>query len=1376
MVNLLRPSPAPSALAGNRVLPEEDAPIFSRLTFQWLGPLLAAGFSRPLEKEDLWHLPQKYTTGWVADDVEVNFYSRCPPEQRPFSLRHKFPTDIEHTWSPKESYSDVEKATLDTEKVAVLTAYDSSLTKALHRIFFIRFWSAGICRLTGDTLRTTTPLVTKLLLTWLTASYEYYRLSDEQKRSGVMNCPKGIHYGIGLGITIFAMQVTANVVTNHSMHLSMTTGLILKTGIIGTIFRKSMRLSGQARLQHSIGKITNMISADASRLDRGCMYIHNLWVAPIQIVIVVGLLCNNLGYSALVGFGVLIFSFPMQIFIGRITVELRKKSVKITDARVRGTAEVLQGIRLIKFYAWEAFYLSQIGELRQKEIRILKQATVARSALIATSTFIPILSSILSFITYGLTGHDLNVAVIFSSLQLFNIIRTPFMTLPLDVTVVSDGLVAMGRVSKFLTADELPNEYVVNELSNFAVEVNGTFTWEIAEQPNSVKLASTLGDKAEKRKIEDKLLISKADIDNTSSYTSQPFKLQDLCMTVLKGSFVAIVGRVGSGKSSILQALIGEMRRVKGEVIFGGSVACAPQVAWIRNAILRENILFGQKFDEDRLRDVINACSLERDLTMLPHGEETEIGEKGINLSGGQKARVSLARVAYSPSDIVLLDDPLSDVDACVGKSILDNCLLKGPLASKTRILVTHALHVLDKVDYIYVVDEGVIKEQGTHTDLIENSVIFSRITEEYAAAECYNDAPKVNRILDINGKESVVDVPKYTGKNGVLVRMEERNTGPVTWTTYRDYLRAAGGVIWAPIVLLLLVLNQCSRVGNTVFLVFWTTNGIHGFTQGQYMVVYAGIGASQAVFTFLVAAGITMASLIASLSSSKTALTRVLRSPVSFFDTTPVGRILLRFSKDQDILDNRMALTLTQFLNTFSSVVGTFALIFYIFPLLGIILVPMIALYYFLSLYYRRTSVETKRLGSLMRSAFYSSYSETLAGLATIRTFREQNRYVKSVEAGLDFENRAHYITISIQRWLGVRLGLFGNVLVLGIALFAAAYRKTIHPSKIGVVLIYTLNITQTFATMVTQFAQNEQNMSAVECILLYTRLPSEGNSTAGFDKPSDKWPEKGSINFQDVDLAYREGLPLVLCGVSFKINPGEKVGIVGRTGAGKSSLVQALFRQVIVEVQGGSIHIDSHDISKMELDTLRGRLALIPQDMVMFQGTMRHNLDPQGSRTDAELISVLQRMCLLPPAGIRDPVAEAKFSLDAIVCDEGINFSVGEKQLLALGRALVKNSQIIVLDEATSNVDVETDATLQRTIQTEFSSATVLCIAHRLNTIAYYDRIMVMDAGKVIEFDTVLNLFDKEDSVFRSLCIEANLQRSDVERIRIDHGKTVL
>ncbi|KAG6847482.1 hypothetical protein H0H93_007846, partial [Arthromyces matolae] len=508
---------------------------------------------------------------------------------------------------------------------------------------------------------------------------------------------------------------------------------------------------------------------------------------------------------------------------------------------------------------------------------------------------------------------------------------------------------------------------------------------------------------------------------------------------------------------------------------------------------------------------------------------------------------------------------------------------------------------------------------------------------------------------------------------------------------------------------------------------------------------------------------GVVIATLMASLNLFKAALTSVLRSPTSFFDTTPVGRILSRLSKDQDTLDTDLANTAWQFLYTASSILGTVVLVFYTFPYLGIIFAPMVVLYWAISVYYRRTSVETKRLDSLMRSTLYGSFSETLTGLSTIRAYRAQDKAIRDADAGLDLENRAYYMTITIQRWLSVRLDMFGNILVLGIALFAAGFRTTVDPSKIGVVLSYTLNITQVFSNMVAQFAQNEQNMNAVERVLHYAELPSEGALTTPED-PVASWPSQGRISFSDVDLAYREGLPLVLKNVTFEVKPGEKVGIVGRTGAVRT-----------VELQSGKVEIDGQDISSIGLDVLRSRMALVPQDSSMFLGTLRDNLDPQCSKTDAELISMLQRAWLLPPDGTSDPVAEAKFSLNSAVGDEGSNFSVGEKQLLALCRALVKNSRIIVLDEATSSVDVETDAKLQKTIQKEFATSTLLCIAHRLNTIAYYDRVLVMDAGEVAEFDTVLNLYDNERSIFRSLCDEANLQRADILRIRADHIDTV-
>ncbi|KAG6865425.1 hypothetical protein C0991_002663 [Blastosporella zonata] len=1101
------------------------------------------------------------------------------------------------------------------------------------------------------------------------------------------------------------MQEVASLLSSHYFQTCQTTGLLVRTGIIGTVFRKSLRSSGRARLDHS------------------------------------------LGYSALVGLGVLLLGLPIQFILVKIMFTQRRKGVQFTDKRIRLTTEVLQGIRLIKFYAWESFYIDRLGKVRTQEIKAIRKTALARSFMIAIVTLIPILASILSFITYALSGHDLTVAVVFSSLQLFNIIREPLIYFPFVLSGLSDALVALGRISKFLLSEELAEPYLINYEQKTAVSVDGDFTWETAGKLDEKfgvggKAGTAKGGKKAGAKKEAPVLPTTANVDSAAASTvegpiEEPFELKDLKLTVPKGSFVAIVGRVGSGKSSVLQALIGEMRKTRGEVLFGGTVAYVPQTPWIRNASLRDNVVFGEEDSEQRFRDIIRACNLEHDLEMLPHGENTEIGEKGINLSGGQKARVSLARAAYSQSNVILLDDPLSAVDAYVGRAILDQCLLNGPLANRTRILVTHALHVLDKADYIYVIDNGAIAEQGTYEALMSNSVVFSRLMEEYGSLEQVTedvDKKKAGKAGAENADDTNQDGKK---SNGALMQTEERNTGSVTWKVYSDYLRFAGGRIWAPIILLLLTLLQGSQVANNVFLGFWTAESIHGFREGDYMAVYAGIGVAQAIFSFILSFSFAFASLIASLNLFKTALTHVLRSPVAFFDTTPIGRILSRLSKDQDTLDTELASTFWQFLSTFSSVLGTMGLVFYTFPYLGIMFAPMIVLYWIVSIFYRRTSVETKRLDSIMRSKLYGAFSETLTGLSTIRAYRAQDAVIKDANAGLDLENRAYYMTISIQRWLTIRLDVLGNVLVLGISLFAAGFRTSVDPSKIGVVLTYTLSITQVFSDMISQFAQNEQNMNAVERVLHYAELPSEGDATTPNDPPTS-WPSQGHIAFENVELSYRKGLPLVLKGVTFDVKAGEKV------------------KQVTAELANGKIEIDGLNINSMGLDTLRGR-------------------DPQGSRTDAELISVLQRAWLLPMDGTSDPVAEAKFSLDSTVGDEGSNFSVGEKQLLALCRALVKNSRIIILDEATSSVDVEMDAKLQKTIQKEFATSTLLCIAHRLNTIAYYDRVLVMDAGEVAEFDTVLNLYDNEQSIFRSLCNEANLQRADILRIRADHTDTV-
>ncbi|KIJ49226.1 hypothetical protein M422DRAFT_225864 [Sphaerobolus stellatus SS14] len=1434
---LWHPSPASSSFAirpdGEVVeIPEESSSWSSRIVFHWITPLLWVGYTRPLQLEDLWKLPNARLSHTMADRLGEQFYKRVQkakqdaeanpdesvmekekvlqnekdlnPELETSQLEstssHSAPKKTSpdqaksgKSWIPfRNSKSKTAKGKKADEKKE--PNYSSIFFAAMHSTLLWRWWAAGICKLIGDTLQTTSPLINKALLSWLSVAFAFHHSDNgfiKDPTTGDLipvPAPRGIGYGIGLVIALFAMQELSSLATNQYQILTMTNGMAVRAGVISLIFRKSLRLSNRARAKHSTGQITTLISTDATRLDLASALVHNLWINPIQISIGIGLLIGNLKVSALVGLAVLLVGFPIQGLLVKVMITQRKKGVGITDQRVRVTTEVLQGIRLIKLYAWEMFYGDKINALREREVSTIRKRALARASLLSLVTAIPIVASVLSFITYALTGHALEPAIIFSSLQFLNIIRLPLAYIPFVFSICADAYVALSRIGNFLTAEELEEGYRIDDdpINKWAVKAEGDFVWEEVVGTSSAKgKGKGKGEKGKGKEKEDKkrnsvLPVTRPkDEEEKEKRDEKPFELNDVNVRIPKGSFVAIVGRVGSGKSSLLQAMIGEMRRVKGDVVFGGPVAYVPQTPWIMNATLRDNILFGREADEEFFEDIIKACSLEHDLEMLPNAEMTEIGEKGINLSGGQKARVSLARAAYSDSSVILLDDPLSAVDAHVGRDLLHKCLLSGPLANKTRILVTHALHVLQHTDYVYVMDAGKIVEEGTYHDLIANGAAFSRLVEEFGsqeeeevqkADEESREASKeldkeVSQALALPSSNADPKAKAAVAKGPALMQQEERNVGQVEWVTYAKYLKAAGTIVWAPVLLGLLTLSQGSQVGNNLFLGFWTAGSIPGFKQGQYIAVYAALGVAQGIFSFIGSFAFSLSGLSASLTLFKMALKGVIRSPVAFYDTTPIGRILSRLSKDQDVMDNQLADTMYQLLATFSNILGTVGLVFYTFPYLGIIFAPLSIIYWACATFYRRSSVEAKRLDSVLRSALYASYSETLTGLSTVRAYREQDRFIRTSEHALDVENRAYYITIAIQRWLGVRLDILGNILILGIGIFSIAFRETVDPSKIGVVLSYTLLITQSLSQMVTQFAQTEQNMNSVERVIVYSELPSEGDLNTPNDPPPS-WPTKGAISFNDVSLAYRPGLPLVLKGVSFEIKGGEKVGVVGRTGAGKSSLLQALLR--IVELREGSIVIDGVDCRHIGLEALRRQLAVIPQDSVLFLGTLRDNLDPTRSRTDAELISALQRAWLLPQAGVSDPVAEAKYSLDTSVGDEGSNFSAGERQLVALCRALVKDSKIIILDEATSNVDVETDSKLQTTIQREFASSTLFCIAHRLNTIVYYDRVLVMDAGKVAEFDTPLNLYDRPDSVFRSLCDEANLSRQDILKIR--------
>ena len=806
-----------------------------------------------------------------------------------------------------------------------------------------------------------------------------------------------------------------------------------------------------------------------------------------------------------------------------------------------------------------------------------------------------------------------------------------------------------------------------------------------------------------------------------------------------------------------MAALAGDMRRTNGSITMGATRAFCPQYAWIQNTSVRENIVFCRDYDRKWYDEVVDACALRPDLEMLPNGDMTEIGERGITVSGGQKQRLNIARAIYFHSDLVLMDDPLSAVDAHVGRHIFDNAIC-GLLKDKCRILATHQLHVLSRCDRIIWMDEGHIRTVDTFSNLMNNDEGFQKMMASTAQEE------KVEKEVEVNGDE-IEDIKKDAKKRkdqkrgAALMQAEDRAVKSVSWGVYAAYIRASGSIFFGPMVILLLIISQGANITTSLWLSWWTSDKF-GFSTGQYIGVYAALGVVQAFMMFAFSVTLSILGTRSSRIMLKQAMTRVLRAPMRFFDTTPLGRITNRFSKDVDIMDNNLTDAMRMYFFTLAMIVSVFILIIVYFHYFAIALGPLFLMFLFSASYYRASAREMKRHESVLRSDVFSRFSEAVSGTASIRAFGLQGLFIHKLRAAVDQMNSAYYLTFSNQRWLSVRLDAIGNLLVFTTGILVVTSRFNVSPSISGLVLSYILSIVQMIQFTVRQLAEVENAMVSTERLYYYgTELDEE--APLHLTPVPDSWPQKGEIAFNDVHMRYRDGLPLVLQGLNMTVAGGERIGIVGRTGAGKSSIMSTLFR--LVELSSGSITIDGVDIATVGLKDLRTRLAIIPQDPTLFRGTIRSNLDPFNEHTDLELWSALRQSDLVDAASSLDDKTHGRIHLDGIVEEEGLNFSLGQRQLMALARALVRGSQIIVCDEATSSVDMETDQKIQRTIAEGFRGKTLLCIAHRLKTIIGYDRIVVMERGGIAELDRPLRLWEREGGVFRGMCDRSGIRRED-------------
>ncbi|KAL2913401.1 hypothetical protein HK105_207146 [Polyrhizophydium stewartii] len=1317
--------------------PEFRTNVLVRWTYGWLNPLLRRGFRHPLQHDELWQLDERLTAAAIGKRLL-------------------------DAWAAELKRPGGDAATPAWRLArTIFAAFGADLVRSAMHMFVQSTLSVG------------SSVILLYLITWI---------QDVQAGRETF----GDWFGYVMATIIFCSRLLSTMAYNWSTELTTKTGFNARTSLTSALYQKSLRLSAAARQEYSVGKITNIIATDTNRVDISFQYMNMLWAAPYQIIIATALLIWTIGPSAtaLVGFALIVCYLPFQHQIASLLRRFRRGANVFADKRIKIIQEAMLGIRVVKIYGWEESFQKMMSVLRSSELRQIRNSLIANVAVAGITQGIPTLAMLASFICYSLLGNSLNPAKTFASLSLFYSFRFPLMFLPTALNQSTDAWIALGRISDLLMAQEVENGPTFLPASadpdEIAIEVtDASFRWETPPPPQPAEPAKRASKKLPPPDQQQQQQASSPARPDSPASQAAAFSFDSLTLRIPRGKLVAVVGTVGSGKSSLLNALVGEMRRTAGSLTFHGTAGFCQQQAWIQNASVKDNILFGQPLDAAKYARVVRACALESDLAILPAGDATEIGERGINLSGGQKQRVSIARAVYFDPDIVLLDDPLSAVDSHVGRFLFDECICKA-LAGKTRVLVTHQLHFLPHADVIVVLDHGKIVAQGSFDELLQTSASFAALMREYGGLGSSDsdsgdggdggsgeDKSSVSggathdghvKVEDATGP--IVDASKAvivkagdTGDGGKkIISTEERNLGAVSWHYYFAYARLGGGVLAFLGCFFMLCLANSSRVMADQWLNYWSS-GRFALQRDQYIGGYVGISVFQ-VFAYIgYGSSVMFFGAVASQSVHDRALLGVFRSPISFFDSAPIGRITSRFSRDIDGVDTLLPDVLRMFFYSFTLTISNFIVIATVFPLFIAPLVPVIFAYYFLQMYYRATSRELKRLDSITRSPLIANVSETLTGLATIRAYNAAARFRDKNDALMDANNRCYYLSLIIPRWIQLRLETLNSALVFLTAVFAIVAKSSVGPGAAGLVITYALQITAVFNWCVKQIADIEINMNAAERLIHYIEeLTPEAPDVLPPGAPGASldasWPHAGMIEVRDAVLRYRADLPPVLHGVSFVVRPGEKVGIVGRTGAGKSTILTSILR--LFELESGSIVIDGVDVATLGLRDVRRRIGVIPQEPVLFSGTVRSNLDPFGQYQDSELWDALQR------ADLKAAVAAAPGGLDSAVAENGDNWSTGQRQLLCLARAILKKARIIMLDEATASVDLATDDMIQRAIRSDFGSSTVLTIAHRLNTIADYDKILVLGAGRVLEFDSPRALLGDPASHFSRMVAE--------------------
>ncbi|CAO3650129.1 unnamed protein product [Cunninghamella blakesleeana] len=1243
----------------------------------------------------------------------------------------------------------------------------------------------------------------------------------------------------GFGVSMIAL----NVIKNHIAYLSSSNNLIcIKTMLSIEIYRKTLRIidvnlntknnkkedgsnndnkkkKEKRNFSSSTGSIINLMSTDITCVVQFTMWWFQLVIFPVKLVVGIYFLYNLMGVSCFFGLLVIIFTFAVNQFNTKLYSNSQKKLMKARDVRVNLMNEVLQGIRQVKFFAWENKWAKRILDARKYELKHLRTTYLYRLMLKFLWEGAPIFVTIVTFCVYTkFQGKELTASVAFTSITVFGEIKATLYTIPEIIIALCKALVSIRRIEQYLDEEEIEPSPLINTNDPVVIGFKNAMVGYNLHVAASLLSSSLLFDSTAK--------ILKSSSINGEENDSDGFILKDLNLEFPNDDLSIICGKTGSGKSLMMLSLLGEAFVLEGQVscprssiadsvsedyklieeyiaeenwILNHAVAYVAQTAWLQNASIRDNILFGLPYNEKRYKDTLYVCSLIKDLSIFEDGDQTEIGEKGITLSGGQKARVSLARAVYSRAKIIFMDDVLSAVDAHTAQHIYENCLMGPLMKHRTRILITHHVKLcISGASYLVHIQDGYAHISGSIEDLRNNGKLDTILEEddtekrmddsnsektdkdeeEYIQNTNTTTANKNNNNDSEDGDDDTVEEcnNKEKAPPKILVKNEKRATGSVKLRLYSIYLKMVGNYFYWIITIIIIIGSRGVDVSENWWLKQWTqaykpgndynnnSTTMDAASKTNKLNYYIGIYVAIAISNILVSVSRFIIVYLGGLRASNTLyaelLHRILRAPLRFFDTTPLGRILNRFASDFETIDSSLADDILQVVIQFTVISSGMIAVSSVSPLFLIPMVLIAILNIIIGKTYIVASRELRRLLSISRSPIYSHFGETIVGISTVRAFGVTRQFLQEMMELLDNNNIPTYYTWTIGRWVSTRYGYSGafvNVVTSAIILFNIDH---FDASLAGFCLSYVLMQSTQMFDMIRIYTKLETSFNSIERVVEYMEIDQEADAITEY-KPPPQWPTHGAIQVSNLQIRYADHLPSVLHNLSFTVKPQEKIGIVGTTGSGKSTLALSFFR--FIEASKGSIVIDNVDISRIGTEDLRSNLTIIPQDPALFSGTLRSNLDPFDEFTDEKILNTLKRVQLMPSNNIEKKnhknenvnINENAFKdLNSIVNEGGKNFSNGQRQLICLARALLKRSKVVIMDEATASVDFDTDKLIQEHIIAEFSDSTILTIAHRLVTVIDYDRIMVLHHGNLLEFDSPKNLLGNTESAFYKMC----------------------